>query len=528
MASRPRTRLLGTNRWLLSGRLVLALFSLGLATVAALNTGRWPIYRWVFLAGMAYLLLDFVYLSVTRWMEDLILFLTWQLVGDIALAGTFLYLTGGVDSPFFFLLLAVVMAAAMVLSWQRGVVFCAASVVIVWLVTAAYGLGWGVPDPSRPGGIPMGELWTISLGRSVGLLAVGMLTIVLTWRLQTVRLVSGEVLESTGEGMLVVDGNGIVMFDNGEFRSLFGFNERVDGNSTTAVLGRDEDKWLLDAIAREDETRMERNLLHHGKGKYIPVRVVFSMLGSEKGRGMIVRFEDMSVEKQLEEAERRAERYRLAADTARSIAHEVRNPLASLNVAIQELVRGLEIPQERRDLINVISYEVGRIDRIVEEFMRLARIRPPEERLAAIRGVLEEAVRILKRTEEAVETGALLEVDAPFDLTVRLDPDHLRQILLNLGLNALQAGAGKVVLSARSTGTDGAGIVEVADDGPGMDRDVLKRIFEPFFTTRTGGTGLGCAVVRKMVEDQGGRVEVDSLSGRGTTFRLFFPGDSRR
>ncbi|HHN45963.1 MAG TPA: hypothetical protein ENN09_00850, partial [Planctomycetes bacterium] len=241
-----------------------------------------------------------------------------------------------------------------------------------------------------------------------------------------------------------------------------------------------------------------------------------------------VRFEDMSTEKLLEAAERRAERYRLASDTARTIAHEVRNPLASLNVAIQELVRGIDVPPERRELISVIRYEVGRIDRIIEEFMTLSRIKPPEERLAAVRGVAEEAAGILNRSQEALSRSVNIAVEMPFDLIVRLDPDHLRQILLNLGLNSLQAGADSVVIAASSSGADGAGVIEVRDNGRGMEQDVARRVFEPFFTTKTSGTGLGCTVVRKMVEDHGGRTEIESEPGKGAVFRMFFPGGAHR
>ncbi|HHN46309.1 MAG TPA: hypothetical protein ENN09_02605, partial [Planctomycetes bacterium] len=249
MAIRARTRLLGINRWFLYGRLGLALFSLFLSLLAAWNTPRWDVYRWVFSAGIAYLVLDFAYLAVTRWMNDILLFLTWQLVGDLALAGTYVYLTGGVNSPFFYLLLAVVMAAGMALSWKRALAFSVVAVLVMWAVTAAYAGGWGMPDPAKLGYVPpLAELWATSLGRSAGLFAVGVLSIILSWRLQTVRLVSGEVLESAGEGMLVVDGSGRVMYDNGEFRALFGLEDRVEGEPLETVLSRPEDAWLLDKI----------------------------------------------------------------------------------------------------------------------------------------------------------------------------------------------------------------------------------------------------------------------------------------
>jgi len=522
VANRPRTRLLGVNHWLLTGRLVLALFSLMLSLIVASEEGKWEMYWWVFRAGIAYLVLDFVYLVVTRWMKDLLLFVTWQLVGDLALAATFLYLTGGVDSPFYYLLIAVVMAGAMVLSWRRALIFTVAAVSLMWFVTVSYVIGWGVPDATRLGGVPMAELWVTSLGRSAGLLAVGVLTMILSWRLVTVRLVSGKVLESAGEGMLVVDGSRKIMYDNGEFRALFGLEERVEGEPIDGILGGDE-AWLIEAITAGQAARMERRICHKQTNEEVPVRVVLSPLGG--GTGMVVRFEDMSVEKKLEEAERTAEQYRLVAHTARSIAHEVRNPLASLSVAIQELMRGLDVPAERKDLVNVIRYEVGRIDRIIEEFMTLSRIRPPAIRLAAVRGVVEEAVSLLSHTEEAVANKSEIEIDAPFDLTMRLDADHLRQILLNVGLNSLQAGSKRVTIRARSTGANGAGIIEVIDNGPGMTKEVLGRMFEPFFTTRTRGTGLGCSVVRKMVEDHHGKVEVESEPGKGTLFRIFFPGN---
>jgi len=221
-----------------------------------------------------------------------------------------------------------------------------------------------------------------------------------------------------------------------------------------------------------------------------------------------------------------------------SIAHEIRNPLASIRGAVQEIGRAVLIPEDKKVLLEIVLSESDRLDQIISDFLRFARMRPAKLVPTDIGRVLSDAKLLLSARAEAKDTQILLSGDEgePFPA----DPEQLRQLFLNLGLNALQAMAGSprkelalrvcVMSRGRLLGfnleqaLDRPGVlVEVADTGPGMPPDVQRRIFEPFFTTKAAGTGLGLAIAERIVQGHEGLIAFESQDGAGTTFRVWIP-----
>jgi signal transduction histidine kinase len=211
---------------------------------------------------------------------------------------------------------------------------------------------------------------------------------------------------------------------------------------------------------------------------------------------------------------------------AAGIAHEVRNPLNSLQINVgileQELV---ELLPDRNvhafTLLQKISGEIKRLDDFVSEFLRFAR--PPKlnvERLA-VRPLITDLVAFLG--PECSKKGVALEADLRGPDTAMIDGFQLKQAVLNLVLNALQATpkGGRVVVS--TAGDKRRFVVAVADNGEGMSPEAREKAFTPFFTTREDGTGLGLPLVRRIVEQHGGSVEIASAPGEGTTVTLVFP-----
>ncbi len=211
---------------------------------------------------------------------------------------------------------------------------------------------------------------------------------------------------------------------------------------------------------------------------------------------------------------------------AAGIAHEVRNPLNSLQINVgileQEL---LELLPDRSvhafSVLRKISGEIKRLDDFVSEFLRFAR--PPKlnvERLA-VRPLIADLVAFI--APECSKKGVALEADLRGADTALVDGFQLKQAVLNLVLNALQATpkGGQVVV--RTAGDKRRFVVAVADDGEGMSAEVKERAFTPFFTTREDGTGLGLPLVRRIVEQHGGSVEISSTLDEGTTVTLVFP-----
>ncbi len=229
------------------------------------------------------------------------------------------------------------------------------------------------------------------------------------------------------------------------------------------------------------------------------------------------------------------ERDRLAAlgEMAAGLAHEIRNPLGAIKGAAQMMDTSADEPAQK-ELLGIIQEEVERLNNVVGSFLDYARPYRGNPVLLDVTQVVERSVQLLRN---GLPPTLDLRVELPPSLpTVRIDPEHLRQVLINLVRNAVEAmkGAGAVTVSAtrRAHGgfvrgaDEGAApeVVEVSvrDTGPGIDPSVQRNLFIPFFTTKASGTGLGLAICQRLVESAGGRITVRS-SGAGTTFTVALP-----
>jgi signal transduction histidine kinase len=211
---------------------------------------------------------------------------------------------------------------------------------------------------------------------------------------------------------------------------------------------------------------------------------------------------------------------------AAGVAHEVRNPLNSLQINVSILAQELAelVPDGQAHVFVVlgkIAAEIKRLDDFVSEFLRFARSpRPNIERLA-VRPLLADLAAFI--TPECSKKGVTLSVDLAGPDIAWVDGFQLKQAVLNLVLNALQATPAGGHLAVRTAGEPRGLVVSVQDDGEGMSAEVRDKAFAPFFTTREEGTGLGLALVRRIVEQHGGSVDLSSDPGRGTTVTLTFP-----
>lgn len=211
---------------------------------------------------------------------------------------------------------------------------------------------------------------------------------------------------------------------------------------------------------------------------------------------------------------------------AAGVAHEVRNPLNSLQINVrileQEILELLPDPEAHVfTVLRKISGEIKRLDDFVSEFLRFAR--PPRLNVEplTVRTLLADLAAFI--APECSQKGVALDVDLGGPDTAWVDGFQLKQAVLNLVLNALQAtpAGGRVVLHTAED--EGRLVVAVTDDGEGMSPETREKAFTPFFTTREGGTGLGLPLVRRIVEQHGGSVELSSRLGGGTTVALTFP-----
>jgi two-component system sensor histidine kinase AtoS len=214
------------------------------------------------------------------------------------------------------------------------------------------------------------------------------------------------------------------------------------------------------------------------------------------------------------------ERRAALGNMAAGIAHEIRNPLTTVSTTVHGLKRS-ESDAERRQMFDVITSEIARVDGTISEFLNYARPSEPEQENVAIKEILRSIKTLVATT--AHENGVVVNISGQSNLTLLIDQGHLRQILLNLALNAIEAMPDGGHLTMRAYRDDRNGIIVVADDGNGIDVETKAKILRPFFTTKSGGSGLGLSITNQLVEANGGAMLIESETGVGTTITITFP-----
>jgi signal transduction histidine kinase len=230
---------------------------------------------------------------------------------------------------------------------------------------------------------------------------------------------------------------------------------------------------------------------------------------------------------QLERAEERAEQAEKMAALGRlaaGLAHEIRNPLGSIAGSIRLLQLGTGLSEEDRQLCDIIQREAARLNDLVGDMMDLSRPRKPEIVRVDVAHVAREVVELMRKSGRGVS-----DVNVAYrgldDAAVRADAAQLRQLVWNLARNAVQASsAGDDVFIDVSRESDAVELA-VVDHGVGIDEEAKQRLFDAFFTTRSKGTGVGLAVVKRIVDDHGFSIVVESTAGRGAVFRVRMPAE---
>jgi signal transduction histidine kinase len=214
---------------------------------------------------------------------------------------------------------------------------------------------------------------------------------------------------------------------------------------------------------------------------------------------------------------------------AAGIAHEIRNPLTSLKARLHTLEKHLQVVPAARKDTNIISAEISRLERIVQDILSFARPSDPRLETLPAETVIREVRGLVSPDLE--RRGLQLVVESSPGLLIRADSGHLKQVLINLVRNAAEAidGSGTVTLRTRATRAPLGGhetdavVLEVSDTGKGIPPEAEKRLFDPFFSTKETGTGLGLTIAARIVEKHGGVLQYQTQPGHGTTFGVVLP-----
>jgi two-component system sensor histidine kinase HydH len=316
------------------------------------------------------------------------------------------------------------------------------------------------------------------------------------------------------------------------------------GNRVTAInsvaqdtLGLDADAWvgrhadsvipaeLLDTLGDADEPVQREVICPVADGRRVPLDVNAATLTDDNGEcfGRVILFKDLTeirtLHLELEKNRRLASVGRLAA----GVAHEIRNPLSSIKGFATYFKDKYRQEEKDQEIAEIMIQEVNRLNRVVGQLLEFARPLRLVRQPVAIKPFFEDAFQLV--AQQSKEANVTLVRDLP-DATCRatMDADKMRQVVLNLLLNALDAMPGGGTLRVRAAGVGGNGLLfTVADTGEGIDPDDRPLIFEPYFSTKRTGTGLGLAIVHNIVKAHNGEIRVESRPGEGTTVSITLP-----
>ncbi|HVL66823.1 MAG TPA: ATP-binding protein [Vicinamibacterales bacterium] len=340
-------------------------------------------------------------------------------------------------------------------------------------------------------------------------------------------------------GVLAVTRDGRIAVMNDVAHRIFGLTVKtsVIGRPYTDVLKDLPDVTRILAGAFELSHLPNRAELRLKRTNKV-IGYTLSQVRDGRGRvtGATLFFKDLTRVEQLEERERLRDRLAALGEMAAAIAHEVKNPLAGIEVMSGLLKRQLADNQDAQSILADIIKEAKMANAIVVEVLDFVRPIRLQVEHVAIADVVRDAVAIAESHPQRGDIA--LDVRVPFDLPdIQGDPHQLRQIFTNLLTNAFEAmgGRGRVQIAATllpleeevAFGSDVHGVpsiqVEVSDNGPGVPPDVMEKMFSPFFTTKPQGSGLGLAIVRKIVDAHDGRIDVSARAEGGTRFRVTLP-----
>ena len=550
--------LLRKIKWLMLLRLLFATFLL-VATVIVqakayptiFNTSLPSLY---ILAGVIYFLTLCYALLIGR-IEKRILFAYVQLILDVFFVTALIYVTGGIQSIFSFIYILIIINASIMLYRRGGLLVASASSICYGALLDLQYFGIIHPFYTRTSELmaySIGYYWYNLLMNIAAFYVVAFLSSYLAEELRRsgvrlkakqkdldqLELINRNIVQSVNSGLITLNKELEITYMNPAAERIAGLSHReLKGHHIRDVFPE------IVSQLRSKEHRVDAGVPHRLEaidigykrrdGVQLHLGFSQSVLRDPSGNefGLILIFQDLTELRQMQEQVRRMDRLAVAGELAAGIAHEIKNPLASLSGSIQMLRDEVEFGPVQQRLMDITLREAERINALVNEFLLFSRSEKAVDQSVQVSTVINDTLEMLKNSPE-LERPISIHNELSEDLWIQIDSQRLQQVIWNLLLNAVQEmrNSGRLTISSRILAEDGkknakkkVAEISISDTGPGIPKENTGKVFDPFFTTKENGTGLGLTIVHRIVENYGGKIFLQSDSGRGTTFTLHFP-----
>ncbi len=459
-----------------------------------------------------------------------------QIFFDLCLASTVIYVTGGRSSPFIFLYVLIIINASIVLTKAASYVTALLSG-LIYVLIVFYQIRIEVPV------LPDAGLWSsVSKWGEIGLvstyfhltgfLLVAILSGYLSERFRTAGRELGEserslrilqnlhenIIQSLTSGVITLNLDGKVISANKTGLEILGLK------GEDKILGRGLGRFMTGLHLEDLVSKKREQMLYTAPdGRMVTLGFSSSDLKDteEKTQGYIIIFQDLTEVKELEDRLMTSEKMALLGQLAAGLAHELRNPLSAISGAVEMLSSDVKPTEENLRLVRMASQEVERLNLLVEDFLILTMPIQKLTTLVDLGRIITDTVESFAKTIRRGNIEIINQVEK--GIYVQADSYRLKQAVWNLLLNSVDAMPIGGLIIIKSRAEDDSVVIEISDEGKGIDENFISRIFDPFFTTKEVGTGLGLAIVQKVIEGYNGNINVVSSRGKGATFVITLP-----
>jgi two-component system, NtrC family, sensor histidine kinase PilS len=528
-------------RWLIFFRFIIATFLLGITTFiriketeASLQAALTPVY---FIISLIYLF-SFACLFIPKIIKNIRLNIYIQSLSDVSLITGLVYATGGIESIYSVLYPLVIIYSTLFLAGRGGLILASAGSIFYGLLLNLeyYGLIQPIYIWDYDYNYEAGYIFSRIFIHIISFYIVALLTSFAAKQEKMARdllekkesafdqldLLHKSIIESVDSGILTIDLNGnIKSFNKGA--------EKITGFLRFEIINKKLDDVfpvLSSILNKENQWKQGGRFEVVGSGKILGCSVTPLVDSNRKKVGNTLIFQNLTVIKEMERKIERNKRLAFVGEMAAGLAHEIRNPLASISGPIQMLSKNLRLDETDKKLMQIILRGKDRLDGFVKDFLLLARSKPSERRDINVEVIIDDLLESLRFSPEWREDIEVIK-NLCNQTSIYGNKAEIRQVIWNMISNAIQAmpEGGELKIETREVFNDTKEYLEIriSDNGCGIEEKNQDKVFEPFYTTKKNGTGLGLAIVNRIVESHMGKIRIKSKPGKGTDCMVLLP-----